>query len=135
MATVNTELLKATLEHIKDNPETWDQGQWCGTAQCFAGWAVSLAGMLANPETDCVYVDDMPAELMGVVHPDIEKVSVREAAVIALGIIDAELIDNGPEGSGEPEEAAAVLFYAGNELEDLERFVADLCSETGEATS
>lgn len=51
--TVNTEVLEAVLTHIKDHPEEHDQaiyfcssedgcwtdnGTWCGTAACFAGW-------------------------------------------------------------------------------------------------
>lgn len=50
----NIELLQRTLDHIEANPQEWDQRQWaarkskaghmeCGTAFCFAGWAVQLA--------------------------------------------------------------------------------------------
>jgi hypothetical protein len=137
MATPNVALLKQTLERIKNNPETWDQANWCGTAQCFAGWAVTLAGMRANILRETVAVDDMPNELATAVGPDVEEISVREAAVIALGIADVELPDVDDEWPDvEPEliSAASVLFYSGNTLEDLEQYVAELCGESAEAT-
>lgn len=137
MATVNTELLKQTLEYIKDNPETWDQAEWCGTAQCFAGWAVTLAGMSLNGFGD-VEVDSMPSEMASAVNPDIEVLTVREAAIIALGIADSDLPDvddEWPEVEPELISAASVLFHSGNSLEDLEHYVAELCGETATAAS
>lgn len=135
MATVNTELLRQTLEHIENYPETWNQGAWCGTSQCFAGWAVTLAGMQADPELDNVAVDDMPEDLASAVDPDVEYVTVREAAIIALGIADATLADDGTDGDGSILGADAVLFYAGNTMADLRHFVAELCGETATAAS
>jgi hypothetical protein len=49
--TPNLALLRKTFEQIKI-PKVWDQSTWmytterseCGTAGCFAGWAVSLTG-------------------------------------------------------------------------------------------
>lgn len=52
---INEELLTQTLEQIDNHPEDWNQKVWgttvdlpegntCGTAYCFAGWAVKLAG-------------------------------------------------------------------------------------------
>lgn len=136
MSTPNVTLLKQTLEHIKANPETWEQGLWCGTSQCFAGWAVTLAGMDINREQEVVHVDDMPANLAAEVDPDVEVITVREAAIVALGIGDSRLLDDGPEGDGDTLGADAVLFYAGNGMDDLERFVGRLCAEaTGTAAS
>ncbi len=45
----NAELAYKVLDHIDTNPETWRQKVWagkseCGTAACFAGWAVMLSG-------------------------------------------------------------------------------------------
>jgi hypothetical protein len=38
-------LAYAVLDQIDAHPETWQQGSWdCGTAACFAGWAVRLSG-------------------------------------------------------------------------------------------
>lgn len=129
MAKPNIELLTSTLNYIKLNPDTWEQGLWCGTSQCFAGWAVTLAGMNIDQENECVRVDDMPENLASAVDPDTEWLTVREAAVIALGIADSRLIDDGPFGEGDLLGADAVLFYAGNEMDDLERFVGRLCAE------
>jgi len=134
MVKPDVELLTRTLNHIKLNPEAWDQTHWCGTAQCFAGWAVTLAGMRIDEENEVVSVDDMPTELAAAVDSDTEWISVREAAVIALGIADSQLVDDGPGGDGDRIGADAVLFYAGNEMDDLERFVGRLCA-TAEASS
>lgn len=41
----NRELLEKTLQYIVDHPEEHNQAHWvCGTAMCFAGHAVVLAG-------------------------------------------------------------------------------------------
>ena len=138
MATPNVALLRQTLRYIKDNPEGWEQANWCGTSQCFAGWAVTLAGMRANLLKETVAVDDMPNELAAAVGPDVMEITVREAAIIALGIADCELPDVDDEWpDDEPEliSAASVLFYSGNTLEDLECYVADLCGETEPAST
>lgn len=45
----NIELLETTMQFIKDNPEKHNQTSYvdiCGTASCFAGWALELAGEL-----------------------------------------------------------------------------------------
>jgi hypothetical protein len=138
MTTPNVALLQQTLNYIKDNPETWEQANWCGTSQCFAGWAVTLAGMRVNDLRETVAVADMPSELAAEVDPDDEEITVREAAVIALGIADLELPDIDDEYPDiEPEliSAASVLFYSGNTLEDLEHWVAELCATTPETTA
>jgi hypothetical protein len=49
MTTPNAELAYRVLDHIDAHPELWSQGLWwssaeCGTAGCFAGWAVKLSG-------------------------------------------------------------------------------------------
>jgi len=36
--------LRRVLAFIVVNPEKHDQTQWCGTAQCLAGWACTLNG-------------------------------------------------------------------------------------------
>lgn len=138
MSTPNVALLKQTLNFIKDNPETWDQGNWCGTSQCFAGWAVTLAGMRADTLRETVDVAEMPAELAAEVDPDFEQISVRGAAVIALGIGDMSLPDvddEWPDVKPELISAASVLFHSGNTLEDLEYYVAELCGESAEAVT
>lgn len=44
---MNTELLAETMQWVRDHPETHQQnhyGNRCGTAGCFAFWAVQLSG-------------------------------------------------------------------------------------------
>lgn len=46
---MNIELLQMTMEQIREHPELHDQGWFtsetdCGTAHCFAGWALKLTG-------------------------------------------------------------------------------------------
>lgn len=46
----NSELLHETMDFILAHPEKHNQGYWslgteCGTAHCFAGWALILSGM------------------------------------------------------------------------------------------
>lgn len=49
----NNELLDQVLNHIKTNPETWDQSNWrCGTNYCFAGHAAILGGWRPVNEED-----------------------------------------------------------------------------------
>jgi len=41
----NIEMLDRVLNHIKTNPETWNQESWrCGTTFCFAGHTAVLGG-------------------------------------------------------------------------------------------
>lgn len=128
----NVALLKATLAHIKAHPETWEQSDWstptkCGTAYCFAGWAVLLgtgpSGQVdeddevprkALPNEDEIeeHFDDAPASA-GYVH-----VAVAARHLLGLTHDDAE-----------------ALFGGGNELADLEHMVAELCGESAEAVT
>lgn len=51
----NTELLEQVMQHITDHPEQHDQLLWvnqCGTAACFAGWAVILDGWTVLHDED-----------------------------------------------------------------------------------
>ena len=95
--------------------------------------------MRANLLKETVAVDDMPDELASAVDPDFEEITVREAAVLALGLADAELRDLDDVLAGddeaEPMEAASVLFYSGNSLEDLTHYVAELCATTPETVA
>lgn len=55
MTMTNDALFVDVLAHIEHKPETWDQNYWsrtvdddekplaCGTAHCFAGWAIAIA--------------------------------------------------------------------------------------------
>jgi hypothetical protein len=76
--TPNAELAYAVLDQIDAHPETWNQAVYdCGTAACFAGWAVRLSGWTAGKDLDeWTVVVDGPDNLLGV--------HVSDAATIAL---------------------------------------------------
>lgn len=136
----NVELLRETLQTIKENPEHWDQKQWhCGTTHCFAGLVECKLRKMAIQET----IDDAQetklaicdkSELLSVLKAngfdDEEGVmmvnkyypiyqNTRILAMIALGLTN--------EQSGE-------LFYSDNTLEDLERIVEELCTQDQDDT-
>lgn len=95
----NIELLEKTMQFIKDNPEKHDQHTWCGTAQCFAGWAVHLqGGRVVDEESAIVEVGW---------HRD----HVQDVAESLLGLDGWE---------------SGALFAGGNTLEELELMVKDL---------
>lgn len=80
----NAGLAYKVLAHIDANPKEWDQATWkCGTAYCFGGWSVVLAGGTVNyNDGNELRVVDGPDELLGV--------DVEEAAYRALNIDAAE---------------------------------------------
>lgn len=100
----NIELLEKTMQFIKDNPEKHDQAQWCGTAQCFAGWATSLEGY-----TERMYRDGRPS--MSYLVANGRNVHAAELAAQLLGLTGDE---------------ADRLFDGGNTIEHLELMVKDL---------
>lgn len=82
----NAELAYRVLDQIDAHPKTWDQRTWarrtnCGTAFCFAGWAVVLAGRQFVQGSEPSYVVDRR-------EPDGEQ-WVGDAAREALGIEDS----------------------------------------------
>ena len=145
MATVNTELLKQTLDYIKDHETDWIQNQWitpaeeredpsCGTAYCFAGWAVALSNYHVE-RNGCVGIDQLPPE---VVHRlDAEDNIFQSGYVGGLaaecGDVAAALLNI--DGFGRMPHRSCHLFCGHNGLADLERIVAELCGETATAAS
>jgi hypothetical protein len=106
----NVELLERTMQFIKDHPEQHSQGWWfkkrdCGTAACFAGWAVTLKGYLP-----VFHVGDCRAET--VVLPGYRReFDTPELAQELLGLTLRE---------------RETLFEASNTSEMLELMVKDL---------
>lgn len=98
----NVELLERTIQFIKDNPDKHDQTNWCGTSQCFAGWAATLSGWRAG--SNSIFNSIM-------IRDDGQRSTASEAAMAELGITL---------------EDATTLFEAGNEVEDLELMVKDI---------
>lgn len=99
--TVNVELLEQTMQHIKDHPEQHAQETWCGTAQCFGGWAANFAG----------YETTMCDGLLMHCTKSGNLVVTVDAARAELGLSEGE---------------SAVLFHSGNTIPMLELMVKDL---------
>lgn len=105
----NAELAYRVLDHIDAHPASWNQSEWvCGSAACFAGWAVKLSGGVMVESTDADVIEG-PAELVG-------KTAER-AAYRVLGITEAQ--------AGWPL-SAEWLFDGDNTREDLGRLVAGI---------
>ena len=48
----NVKLAVEVINHILDNPETWDQRDWhCGTTHCFAGHVQIMGGRAKDDDT------------------------------------------------------------------------------------
>jgi len=124
MTTPNAELAYAVLDHIDAHPEQWDQERWwrsadmapgtaCGTAGCFAGWAVALSGgQIARGEhTADARVASGLAAWAGAYVP------VAAAALLGLSMED-------PHSEDEAENLE--LFDQDNTREDFGRLVAEI---------
>lgn len=105
----NAELAYRVLDHIDAHPETWSQGTWdCGTAACFAGWAVRLSGGKVDPlsiNNPDPIVAEGPEQIVGLAVPDAAEI------VLQSDCRDADGLD---------------LFDAANTREDLGRLVAEI---------
>lgn len=122
--TVNKELLVATLHHIEENPEEWEQSTWrCSSGMCFAGTAAVLAGGRWTNTTANDGVDDGDNLLWsspdepGAAEQDghwIIEVDRRACNILGLPYADTVL---------EP------LFDPTNKLPDLRRIVGELVAE------
>lgn len=143
MSTPNVALLRQTLEHVKTNEGDWIQNQWitpaderedpsCGTAYCFAGWAVALSGYKIE-RTGNVRTNQLPPEMVD--HLDAEDRvfpsgyaggPVAECGSVAAVLLGIRHFD----GRG-----GCHLFCGHNDLDDLERMVAELCAEPAEAVT
>ncbi len=103
----NWPLLIKTALHIKHDPESWDQSAWanrCGTAFCFAGHAIILAGhrFVRSSGGRCleyVHADGLPDVAMWKDDMHGWLTDARDAAVHLLGIEDSyypeDLFDSG----------------------------------------
>lgn len=116
----NVELLEQTMQVIKDTPELHRQGYWgtktdCGTAMCFAGWAVTLEGWVFQ-FGDYESTDPNERSLSSFVVKGDDQIGrhVPEVARALLGLENHE---------------AETLFDAINTPEMLERMVKDLVND------
>jgi len=119
----NSELLRSTMAYIESHVHEWDQFAWahrgdCGTAMCFAGWAVTLAGA----EVDFTRFGDESST------STITPASQRELGLRSSYIDEAarELLDLSLDQSEE-------LFCASNSMERLRMLVDELAAGGGDA--
>lgn len=140
----NAELADEVLAIIAAMPQRWNQGLWaeskscpaedkdileeawsCGTAMCFAGWAVAIGHDLEwyQPYEGeaCEAVPAGEAEVFTDNWGDryVNGMSIFEAAAYLLGISDTD---------------AEALFDGCNDLEDLQRLVANFKRKYGVAS-
>lgn len=130
--TFNKQLADQVLAQIEAHPETWDQTDWrtqrdCGTAYCFAGWAVEMSGRQYAVSVNCDCCNSAVVALPDEAYAeplsdfcdcdhggeDVNVVTTYEAAHRALGL------KAGTRG----------LFNGGNSLADLHRIVNLLAEE------
>lgn len=117
MTAPNAELAYRVLDHIDADPKNWNQNEWqCGTAACFAGWAVRLSGGTMINVNDSVVVESGLPELLGE--------SVDRAAETLLGMPVGRYMETDDEH----------LFDPGNTRADLGRIVAEIFGPRPEPT-
>lgn len=107
----NTDLLKRTLAHIEANPSEWQQSSWaartdCGTAYCFAGWAVKLSKPDAVP-----YFESNESDVTFLARSEGDVFDIED---LAIDLLDIEC------------DEADQLFAPSNSLDDLRRLVGEL---------
>lgn len=114
---MNKPLLRKTLAFITKYPEKHNQRAWCGTKQCFAGWACHLDGWRRDHVATSIARCDnewLPGSDMGdLVRNGDTVASVLEVAKNILGLTW---------------EQAYRLFNSTNTRRDLRAIVQDLCS-------
>jgi hypothetical protein len=109
---INKDLLRKTLETIKQNPEHWDQQFWhCDTSHCFAGFTHLIS--LGLDVTKSHFNDQ------------IDWQDFHGACYSINGVVT---VDYAKEALGLYYEDAQRLFNCLNNLSDLERIVEELCS-------
>ena len=111
MTTPNTPELLAIYQHIKANPEEWDQRTYashtlCGTAFCFAGWAVVRAG---GEAVRWYSYEPGREQADRATMPDGREVLIDDEAIAILGL---------------DEDQAGELFFEENDLGDIRNAIA-----------
>lgn len=94
MGNVNADLMRQTVDTIRENQDRWDQRQWidlidaddpaCGTTLCFAGFAACLTGAEFVPVGQ--YNDGSYYQLARVLTDDGGEELVSDRAARDLGL-------------------------------------------------
>jgi hypothetical protein len=121
MTAPNAELAYKVLDHIDTNPEQWNQTDWitkgdgedCGTAGCFAGWACMLSGWKPY------FVDQYRTR----------------TGLVMIGGRDSMIAERAPDLLGISYTQADDLFHEDNTREDLGRLVAEIFGPRPDVTA
>lgn len=106
----NVPLLRKVWEHVKDEPQDFNQRTWvdstgeCGTSYCFAGHTLVMAGRTLTHDLFSMYLDGVA----------VSHVEVREAAARELGL---------------EQEVADELFWGRNDLAEIRDQVSMIIGE------
>ncbi|MBA2951412.1 hypothetical protein [Streptomyces himalayensis] len=101
----NTELLRKTLQHIKDNPEQWDQKRW---HKDFAGWSLRLGIPDVKVNTDADGIETL--------YQGDDRVWIDDIATKAEELLQ---LDRGQ---------AIRLFCGANTMDDLSALVDEFAT-------
>lgn len=129
MSGPNVDLLNRTLAHIEANPDEWDQHTWrrkteCGTAMCFAGWAVTFSGgQWTEPAVEIP--DPIGYDRSHFLTAEPEDYA-DEACNAAIPVDDRAC-----RVLGLTSKQADRLFWGGNTLADVREIVAEICATAG----
>ncbi len=121
---VNKRLMRRTLAFVKANPKKHNQANWCGTAQCFGGWACYLDGWKRDEDTividRCDIALDGPSWGSFNFNPDISDLVRKEHTVGSVLNVATSIL-------GLTAEQARQLFNPDNDVRDLEKLVKRYC--------
>lgn len=139
----NVELLERVLTYIKDHPEDHRQKVWaemssCGTAMCFAGWAVALSGSrflwdnapaaFSHQAHYCTVPEESPMAIEPGdhwVYREIEDFDIE----LGEGERIAYISDTAMHLLDLTFKQANELFDSDNTLEEIEEIVKDIINE------
>ena len=96
----NVELLQRTMQYIMDHPEQHDQRHWvvntdCGTAACFAGWAMILSGRKITSGSSSSYIGREARELLGLTRVESMTLFCGDNTRPALQLMVKDLVNGG----------------------------------------
>ena len=124
---VNTEMFQQVFDAIAAEPERHRQVYWatrtpsCGTAFCFAGWAVHLNGDTIKWETRMGSDGGMIEEASKCVTTDGRVMGISERANEVLGIDSAWMDDLGVDPA---DSTTGYLYSATATLDELQEMVS-----------
>lgn len=124
---LNVEALIATYDHIRRNPQNWDQTTWkCGTAYCYAGHVGSWLYGMRMDVFDHVYLNEDALV-------DLAKYEIPDEFMIPRGRElddDVHVADFAGAVLGLTGEEVDVLFEGANTLADIREFIEKLTGIT-----